>query len=149
MSSFTLKEFLMKKHFCLLTMVFAGLFAAFISSCERVPSTVVDTVTDPPPTTEIEPVAPPMQVVDTVTDPPPTTEIEPVVPPMQPVIDQSYTLHASLDHQSPIHAVAFSPNGQTFASLGDDSLKLWDPHTEQLRGTISLEASERSPVDSL
>ena len=109
----------MRKDLRVLSIVFAGLFSIFMNGCNQRMDTVIDMVTDSPP----------------------TTEIEPVTPPMQPAPDQSYTFHRSLDHQSPIDAIAFSPDGQTLASLGGDSLKLWDPHTEQLKETTPVEGA--------
>ena len=125
----------MKKRLYFLSIILVGLFGVLINGCDRGMDTIVDTVTDPPPSTE------PVTPVDTVTDPPPSTE--PVTPPMQPGTDPSSTFHGFLDHQESIHALDFSLDGQTLASLGADSLKVWDIPTEQLISTISIPPSQK------
>ena len=109
----------MKNHVHILSIVFVGVLAVLINGCNQGMDTVVDMVMDSPPSTE------------------------PVAPAMQPSTDQSDTFHGSLDHQSPIHAVAFSPDGQTLVSLGEESLKFWDPYIEELNGTLPFEGEIR------
>lgn len=104
----------MKKHLRLLSIILVGLLGIFINGCDRGMDTIVETVADPPPSTE------------------------PVAPPMLPDADASYTFEGTLDHQGTIHALAFSPDGQTLASLEENRLKLWDPHTQQLKNTLPL-----------
>lgn len=112
----------MKKHLRVLSIILAGLLAIFINGCSERTNTIVEPVIDLP--------------------------TQPVTPPMQPDAVPSYTVEGSLDHQGTIRAVAFSSDGQTLASLGDNRLKLWDPHTEQLKDTLPLwgDISQRNIV---
>lgn len=117
MGSFTFKEFLMKRHFRFLSIILVGLLGILISGCNQGMDTLVDTVVDLPPPNDIQ---------------------EPSSPPVEPTPDPSYTFHGFLDHQETIHALAFSPDGQTLASLGEDNLKVWDIPTEQLKSTTPI-----------
>lgn len=105
----------MQKYLRVFSIVLASLFVVFIIGCSEQMTTVVETVVDPP--------------TDSVTPPMPT--------------DQGYDFQGSLDHQGTIHAVAFSPDRQTLSSLGEDSLKLWNPHTKELKDTFPLEMGFR------
>ena len=120
MSSFTFKEFLMKKLFRFLSIFLVGLLGILINGCDQGMDTIVDTVMEPPPSTTLANGVPPPE------------------DPIQPATDPSYTFHGFLDHQETIHALAFSPDGQTLASLGEDNLKVWDIPTEQLKSTTPI-----------
>ncbi len=59
---------------------------------------------------------------------------------VEPILDsvmQGATF-GTLDHQETIRGVAFSPDGLTLASLGENYLKVWDLHTEQAKHTIPI-----------
>ena len=106
----------MKKDLRGFSIIFAGLLAIFINGCGEPMDTIVETVVDPP--------------------------TESVTPPIQSDVYQGYTFESTLDHQETIHAVVFSPDGQTLASLGEDSLKFWNPHTVDLKDTSPLGPEE-------
>lgn len=107
----------MKKCFHVFSFVFIGLLAFAISGCDDSMEEIVDTVVTPPTT-------------------------EPIIPPELTGIAQGYTFHTTLDHQAPILDVAFSIDGQTLASLGENSIKLWNPHTRQLKNTLPREGED-------
>ena len=110
----------MKKHFRVFSIVFTSLLAIFINGCEEPMDTVVETVVNPPTQPSTEPIAP--------------------------VNYRGYAFNGTLDHQESIYAVAFEPGinfdspDRTLASLGAESLKVWDPYTSQLKETIPLDA---------
>ena len=101
----------MKKCLRTLGIVFVGLVVVFIISCDEGIDTAIDMM--PP---------------------------EPGGVPTQPGTYQSYTFQGYLDHNSSIWAVAFdSGNPETILySLGDDSIKVWNTDTKQLKETIPV-----------
>ena len=107
----------MKKYFRFLSVVLVGLLGILINGCDQGMDTIVDTVMDPP--------------ANGIANGANGTAV-------QPTTDPSYTFHGFLDHQETIHALAFSPDGQTLASLGEDNLKVWDILTEQLKSTTPI-----------
>lgn len=112
-----------------------GLLGILINGCDQGMDTIVDTVMEPPPSSTDETVMEP---------PPPSTINANGVGPIQPATDPSYAFHGFLDHQETIHALAFSPDGQTLASLGEDNLKVWDIPTEQLKSTTPIPQGDES-----
>jgi WD40 repeat protein len=107
----------MKKCLYVFSFVFIGILAFAISGCDDSMEEIVDEVVTTPIT-------------------------EPIIPPELTGIDQGYTFYMSLDHQTPINDVAFSWDGQWLASLGENSVKLWDPQTGQLKETRSIESGD-------
>lgn len=102
------KEFLMKRHLCILSMVFTGLLAISINGCGEPMDTVVDTIVDQPTQPKTEPRSPETP---------------------------GYVFSGTLDHQGTIYAVSFSRDGKTLASLGETDIKFWDPYTGRLKKT--------------